>query len=68
MRRAALVLACLPLLLAAGCVSDRAQKDIADSAAVIYNAAESLPPSPQRAAIQANAKAIGHALGNEVAP
>lgn len=68
MKRLLPLLAALPLLLAAGCASDRACQDIAASAAVIDAAAQSLPDSPQTKAIRANAQAIatavGHPLGN----
>ena len=63
MRRLALIL--LPLAFA-GCVSRQAEVDIAASAAVIYHAAGSLPPSAQTQAIRANALAIGHAVGHEI--
>ena len=61
MKRLALIL--LPLAFA-GCASDRACSDIAASAAVIYNAATSLPDSPQTKAIRANAQAIATAVGH----
>lgn len=58
----------LPLLLAlGGCVSDQARQDIANSAQASYNAAASLPASPQAAAIEANQIAIGHAVGHDLA-
>lgn len=60
----------LPLLLVAlaftGCTGRQAESDIARSAQVIFNAAASLPDSPQRRAIQANAFAIGHAVGHDL--
>lgn len=58
----------LPLLLPlAGCVSDQARQDIGNSAQASYNAAMSLPKSPQTAAIEANQIAIGHAVGHDLA-
>jgi hypothetical protein len=61
MRRIALLL--LPLALA-GCVSRKAETDIAASAAVIDAAAQSMPDSPQTKAIRANAQAIARAVGH----
>lgn len=63
MKRLALIF--LPLAFA-GCTGRQAEADIARSAQVIYNAAASLPESPQRRAIQANAFAIGHAVGHDL--
>lgn len=64
MKRLLPILAVLPLLLAAGCVSRQAETDIAASAAVIDAAAQSLPDSPQTKAIRANAQAIARAVGH----
>lgn len=47
----------------AGCMSDQQRADVQTSAQVSYNAAESLPPSPQTVAIEANQVAIGNAVG-----
>lgn len=63
MKRLALLLLLLAL---AGCTSRQAEVDIAASAAVIYHAAGSLPPSAQTQAIRANALAIGHAVGHDI--
>lgn len=63
MRRLLPLTAIIPLLLAAGCASDRACQDMAASAAVIDAAAQSLPVSPQTKAIRANAQAIATAAG-----
>lgn len=52
----------------AGCLSDQTRENVGNSAQVIYNAAASLPASPQVTAIQANATAIGVAVGKEVTP
>jgi adenine deaminase len=56
-----LLLLALPL---AGCVSDQTRQDTANSAAVIYNAAASLPATPQQVAIEANAAAIANAMSH----
>jgi hypothetical protein len=54
------------LLFLSGCLNDQTRANIGASAQVIYNAAESLPVSAQVTAIQANAAAIGKAVGHEV--
>lgn len=54
------------LLTVSGCVSDQARADIGNSAQASYNAAASLPPSPQAAAIKVNQVAIGHAVGHDL--
>lgn len=56
----------IPLLACSGCISDQTRQDVANSAQVIANAAASLPPSPQTAAITANAIAIGHAMQHDL--
>ena len=56
----------LPMLLLAGCASDRTCTDIGQSAQAIVNAAASLPVSAQTFAIEANAAAIAHAVGHDV--
>ena len=66
MRRLLPLLAALPLFLAAGCISRQAEQDIADSAAAIDSANSSLPDSPQKTAIRANAQAIIKALGKDL--
>jgi len=53
----------LAIFILGGCVSDQQRVDIGKNAQVIYNAATSLPPSPQVTAIQLNAAAIGNAVG-----
>jgi uncharacterized protein YcfL len=63
MRRLALLLLLLPLV-CVGCVSRQAETDIANSAAAIDAAAQSLPDSPQIKAIRANAQAIATAVGH----
>ena len=45
------------------CTSDQQRADIQASAQTSYNAAVSLPPSPQTLAIEANQVAIGNAVG-----
>lgn len=46
------------------CTGRQAERDIANSAQAIENAAASLPDSPQVRAIRANAQAIGKAVGH----
>jgi hypothetical protein len=52
----------IPLLLC-GCVSSRSQQDIGQIEQATYNAAASLPPSPQTAAIEANAVTVSQIVG-----
>lgn len=62
-----LLLCCLAALALSGCVSDQTRQDIANSAEASYNAAASLPSSPQRDAIEANQAAIAKAVGHPFA-
>ena len=55
------------MILGAGCVSDQQRADIGNNCQAIYNAAASLPPSPQVTAIEANAVAVGVAVEHPVA-
>lgn len=48
----------------AGCLGPQGRTDASASQEAIYNAAASLPPSPQRTAIMANAAATADALGH----
>ena len=57
---------CLAVLCLAGCVSDQTRQDVANSATAIDYTAQSLPPSPQTAAIESNAVAIASAMGHPV--
>lgn len=55
----------LTVLVLAGCstIGDKTQGDCNASLQSSYNAAESLPPSPQTAAIEANQVAVAAAIG-----
>lgn len=57
-----LILCCL----LTGCVSTRSQQDIGAIEQGSYNAAESLPQSPQTVAIEANAVTVGEIVGQPI--
>jgi hypothetical protein len=56
----------LPILLLAGCVTDQQRTDIANVQQAMHGAAESLPPSPQRAVILAGTEATAAAVGHPI--
>ena len=57
----------IPLLaMAGGCVSDATRQDVSDLAQASYNAAASLPLTPQAQAIKDAQQAIGDAMGHPI--
>ena len=63
MRTVFLAILLVAVLLLAGCVSDTRLQDASALQQRSYNAAASLPPSPQTTAIMANAVTTGELVG-----
>ena len=57
------ILCLAAVLLLCGCISDQTRADIGTVEQSTYNAAASLPPSPQVTAIEANAVTVAQAVG-----
>ncbi len=70
MRRTVLSLALLVAIAAAltGCMRDQQTVDVGELAQAAYNAAASLPPSPQRTAIMATQVQIAETVGHPIDP